>query len=41
MLSLRKLLKELTEEFPGNAVYITEYEKALGRPIPATIGPAK
>ena len=36
----RKNLKELTEEFPGNAVYDTEYAKALGHPIPATIGPA-
>src|SRR6516162_2342926 len=36
----RKNLKELTEEFPGNAVYDSEYAKALGRPIPATIGPA-
>lgn len=36
----RKNLKELTEEFPGNPVYDTEYAKALGRPIPATIGPA-
>jgi hypothetical protein len=36
----QKNLKELTEEFPGNAVYSAEYEKALGRPIPATIGPA-
>jgi hypothetical protein len=36
-----KNLKELTEEFPGNAVYETEYAKALGRPIPATIGPAE
>lgn len=35
-----KNLKELTEEFPGNAIYETEYAKALGRPIPATIGPA-
>ena len=35
-----KNLKELTEEFPGNAVYETEYAKALGRPIPATMGPA-
>jgi hypothetical protein len=33
-------LKELTEEFPGNAVYDTEYAKALGQPIPATMGPA-
>ena len=36
-----KNLKELTEEFPGNPVYETEYAKALGRPIPATIGPAQ
>jgi hypothetical protein len=36
----RKNLKELTEEFPGNPVYDTEYAKALGRPIPAAIGPA-
>ena len=35
-----KNLKELTEEFPGNTVYETEYAKALGRPIPATLGPA-
>jgi hypothetical protein len=35
----RKNLKELTEEFPGNPVYETEYAKALGHPIPATIGP--
>ena len=37
----QKLLKDLTEEFPGNSVYIAEYEKALGRPIPAVIGPAQ
>jgi len=37
----QKNLKELTEEFPGNAVYEAEYAKALGRPIPATIGPAQ
>jgi len=36
-----KNLKALTEEFPGNTVYETEYAKALGRPIPATIGPAQ
>jgi hypothetical protein len=36
----QKNLKELTEEFPGNTVYDTEYAKAMGRPIPATIGPA-
>jgi hypothetical protein len=37
----QKVLKDLTEEFPGNPVYIAEYEKALGRPIPAFIGPAQ
>jgi len=36
----QKNLKELLEEFPGNPVYEAEYAKALGRPIPATIGPA-
>jgi hypothetical protein len=36
----QKNLKELTEEFPGNAVYDAEYAKALGRPIPAAVGPA-
>jgi hypothetical protein len=36
-----KNLKELTEQFPGNTTYETEYAKALGRPIPATIGPAQ
>ena len=36
-----KNLKELTEEFPGNYVYETEYAKALGRPIPATVSPAQ
>ncbi len=35
----QKNLKELTEEFPGNAVYDAEYAKALGRPIPATLSP--
>jgi hypothetical protein len=36
----RKNLKELTEEFPGNSVYDAEYAKAMGQPVPATIGPA-
>src|ERR1700739_3480583 len=36
-----KNLKELTDEYPGNPVYETEYAKALGRPIPATIGPSE
>jgi hypothetical protein len=35
----QKNLKELTEEFPGNAVYDAEYAKSLGRPIPATLVP--
>ncbi len=36
----QKNLKELTEEFPGNAVYEAEYAKALGRPVPAVMVPA-
>jgi tetratricopeptide (TPR) repeat protein len=36
----QKNLKELTEEFPGNAVYDAEYAKAMGRPIPATLSSA-
>jgi hypothetical protein len=36
----QKNLRELTEEFPGNAVYDAEYAKSMGRPIPATMGPA-
>ena len=36
----QKNLKALTEEFPGNPVYDTEYAKAMGLPIPATVGPA-
>jgi len=36
-----KNLKDLTEQFPGNTTYETEYAKALGRPVPATIGPAQ
>jgi hypothetical protein len=34
-------LKELSEEFPNNPLYSAEYAKALGRPIPATLGPGK
>ena len=37
----QKNLKELTQEFPGNAAYETEYAKAMGRPVPAPLGPAK
>ncbi len=36
-----KNLKELTEEFPGNTTYQSEYDKAIGRPIPATVGSAQ
>jgi len=36
----QKNLQELTEEFPGNSVYATEYAKAMGGNIPATMGPA-
>ena len=36
-----KNLKDLTEQFPGNTTYETEYAKATGRPVPATIGPAE
>src|SRR5271165_7609245 len=36
----QKNLKDLTEEFPGNSVYETEYAKAMGRPIPAAMSPA-
>jgi hypothetical protein len=35
----QKYLKELSEEFPNNPLYSVEYAKALGRPIPATLGP--
>ena len=35
-----KNLKALTDEFPGNLVYQTEYAKALGQPIPAKISPS-
>jgi hypothetical protein len=37
----QKYLKELSEEFPNNPLYSAEYAKALGRPIPATLGPGK
>jgi hypothetical protein len=35
----QKFLKQLTEEFPDNPLYSAEYAKALGQPIPATLGP--
>lgn len=36
----QKYLKQLADEFPNNPLYAAEYAKALGRPIPASIGPA-
>jgi tetratricopeptide (TPR) repeat protein len=36
----RKNLKELTEMFPGNSVYDSEYAKAMGQPVPSVMGPA-
>jgi hypothetical protein len=36
----QKNLKDLTEEFPGNSVYESEYAKAMGHPIPAAMSPA-
>ena len=33
----QRLLLELTQEFPSNATFATEYAKAMGRPIPAAI----
>jgi hypothetical protein len=35
----RKLLRELSEEFPESPLYAAEYAKALGRPIPAQMHP--
>jgi hypothetical protein len=35
----QKLLLELSEEFPGNALFAAEYAKAMGRPIPAQMKP--
>jgi len=36
----RKNLKDLTELFPGNSVYDSEYAKAMGQPVPSVMGPA-
>src|ERR1700686_2871850 len=33
----QNLLRELTEEFPSNDLFASEYAKAMGRPIPAVI----
>jgi hypothetical protein len=35
----QKLLLELTQEFPANPLFATEYAKAMGRPIPAELRP--
>jgi len=34
-----KLLRELSEEYPGNSLYAAEYAKAMGRIIPAQMHP--
>jgi tetratricopeptide (TPR) repeat protein len=33
----QKLLRELSEEFPSNDLFASEYAKAMGRPVPAVI----
>jgi tetratricopeptide (TPR) repeat protein len=33
----QKLLRELSEEFPSNDLFASEYAKAMGRPVPAII----
>jgi hypothetical protein len=33
----QKLLLELTQEFPANTTFATEYAKAMGRPIPSEL----
>ena len=35
----QKLLHELTEEFPTNTLFASEYAKAMGHPIPAQMAP--
>ncbi len=35
----QRLLLELTQEFPANRTFATEYAKAMGRPIPAELNP--
>ena len=35
----QKLLHELSEEFPESPLYVAEYAKAMGRPIPAEMHP--
>jgi TolA-binding protein len=33
----QRLLRELSQEFPSNDTFATEYAKAMGLPIPAVI----
>lgn len=35
----QKLLRELSEEYPGNSLYAAEYAKAMGRIIPSEMHP--
>jgi len=35
----QKLLRELSDEYPGNSLYAAEYAKAMGRIIPAQMHP--
>lgn len=35
----RKLLRELSEEFPESSLYAIEYAKAMGRPVPTQMHP--
>ena len=35
----QRLLLELSQEFPANALFASEYAKAMGRPIPAELDP--
>jgi len=35
----RKLLRELSEEYPESPLYAAEYAKVMGQPIPAQMHP--
>jgi hypothetical protein len=35
----KRLLRELSEEFPDSPLFAAEYAKVLGRPIPAVMNP--
>ena len=35
----QKLLRELSEEFPESGLYVNEYAKAMGRPVPSQMHP--